>query len=261
MHMFRSFCRLTLAQAFESEIAEKVGINKKSTFILMSEYIGGQTNLGFTRVDVKNYLNSRRQQLMSFAEAECIFCYLEEQLVENLSFFHAHQTDLEEQVINVFWADARMLIDYAYFGQVVLLDTTYCTNHDHRPLIIFSGINHYREGVIFGATLLYDETIETFKWLFKTFLRAHKNVKLLTIFTDQDAVMAWALQEVMPEVKHALCIWHTSRNAMKHLKSLKKDSFHIISDFKHYMCHCWDETKFEEAWQELLLKHDMGENT
>ncbi|XP_054793910.1 protein FAR-RED IMPAIRED RESPONSE 1-like [Prosopis cineraria] len=153
-----------------------------------------------------------------------------------------------------------MLIDYAYFGEVISLDTTYCTNRDNRPLAIFSGINHYRGGVIFGAALLYDETIESFKWLFEIFLRAHKNVRPLTIFTNQDAAMTRALQEVMPEVKHALCTWHISRNAMKHLNNSTKDGSHIMSDFNHCMYHCWNETEFEEAWQELLSRHRMEEN-
>ncbi|XP_028792494.1 protein FAR-RED IMPAIRED RESPONSE 1-like [Neltuma alba] len=148
-----------------------------------------------------------------------------------------------------------MLIDYACFGEVISLDTTYCTNSNHRPLAIFSGFNHYKAGVIFGVALLYDETIETFKWLFETFLCAHKNLKPLTVFTDQDAAMARALQEVMPDVKHALCTWHISRNAMKHLPNS------MVSDFNKCMYHCWDEIEFEEAWQILLSKESMTENS
>jgi zinc finger SWIM domain-containing protein 3 len=53
--------------------------------------------------------------------------------------------------------------------------------------------------VIFGATLLYDETVESFKWLFGSFLDAHASKKPRWIFTDQDAAMGKALGEVMPE--------------------------------------------------------------
>ena len=80
-------------------------------------------------------------------------------------------------ITNVFWADAKMLLDYGYFGDVVSLDTTYCINSAHRPLALFSGFNHYRGTVIFGVALLYDETIESFKWPFGTFLEAHKQKK------------------------------------------------------------------------------------
>ena len=33
-----------------------------------------------------------------------------------------------------FWADARMIIDYANFGDVVTFDTTYGTNEEVRPV-------------------------------------------------------------------------------------------------------------------------------
>ena len=106
------------------------------------------------------------------------------------------------------------------------------TMYSPAPLAIFSGFNHYKGGVIFGATLLYDETIETFQWLFETFLCAHKNVRPLTVLTNQDAAMARVLKEVMPDVRHALCTWHISKNAMKHLPNS------IASDFNHYMYDC-----------------------
>ena len=61
--------------------------------------------------------------------------------------------DTDEQITNVFWTDAHMILDYGYFGDVVSLDTTYCTNNAHRPLALFSGFNHYRQAIIFGVAL------------------------------------------------------------------------------------------------------------
>lgn len=77
-----------------------------------------------------------------------------------------------------------MITDYALFGDVITFDTTYCTNKESRPLGVFCGFNHHRETVIFGATLLYDEAVESFKWLFDSFLVAHKQKNPRTIFTD-----------------------------------------------------------------------------
>jgi zinc finger SWIM domain-containing protein 3 len=81
-----------------------------------------------------------------------------------------------------------MIMDYEYFGDVVTLDTTY--NNTCRPLAVFAGFNHFRGVVIFGATLLYDETAESFEWLFREFLKARKSKRPQTIFTDQDH-MQW----------------------------------------------------------------------
>ena len=85
--------------------------------------------------------------------------------------------DANEQIINVFWADTKMVLNYGYFDDVVFLDTTYCTNRSNRPLALFLGFNHYKGAVIFGVALLYDETTESFKWLFETFLKTHSQKK------------------------------------------------------------------------------------
>ena len=154
-----------------------------------------------------------------------------------------------------------MLINYHCFGDVISLDITYYTNQDHRALAIFSGFNHYKGGLIFGATLLYDETIDSFKWLFETFLQAHKQKKPQTIFIDQDQAMARALQEVIPEAKHGLCTWHIMRNGIKHLGNLMKDGSHFLCDFKKCMYDCKEETKFEASWRTLLLGYNVEANT
>ncbi|XP_028067289.1 protein FAR1-RELATED SEQUENCE 5-like [Camellia sinensis] len=78
--------------------------------------------------------------------------------------------DNEEQITNIFWADAQMIMDYGQFGDVVTFDTTYKLNSAHRPFASFVGFNHHRETVIFGATLMYDETADSFVWLFRRFL-------------------------------------------------------------------------------------------
>ncbi|XP_028068490.1 protein FAR1-RELATED SEQUENCE 5-like [Camellia sinensis] len=94
------------------------------------------------------------------------------------------QLDNEEQITNMFWADAQMIMDYAQFGDVVTFDTTYKLNKEHRPFASFVGFNHHRETVIFGAALLYDETAKSFVWLFQNFLEAMSRKAPKTLFTD-----------------------------------------------------------------------------
>ncbi|KAF7812624.1 protein FAR1-RELATED SEQUENCE 5-like [Senna tora] len=129
---------------------------------------------------MKNYLRTRRQKSLEYGEAGCLLRYFEDQQSKNPAYFQTYLMDSEEQITNIFWAVARMRLDYGYFGDVVSLDTTYCTNNAHRPLALFSGFNHHRGVVLFGAALLYDKTAASFKWLFETFLKVHnkKNVKL-----------------------------------------------------------------------------------
>lgn len=258
--MLASHRKITEVQAYEIDLADDSGLRQKSTFQLMSTHAGNRANLGFTRLDVKNYLSARRQRSMMYGDVGCLSQYFQRQLLENPSFFHAYQMDIEEQITNVFWCDANMVLDYGYFGDVVSLDTTYCTNHANRPLALFSGFNHYRSSIIFGAALLYDETIESFKWLFDTFLQAHNHKKPKTVFTDQDQAMARALAEVMPETHHGLCTWHLLQNGIKHLGNLMKGGSYLLRDFKKCMYDIDVEADFETAWTNLINQYDVHEN-
>ena len=66
---------------------------------------------------------------------------------------------------------------------------------------VFVGFNQFRETVVFGVVLRYDETYESFKWLFETFLKALNGKQLKTIYTitHQDSAMGKAVNEVFLE--------------------------------------------------------------
>jgi hypothetical protein len=149
---------MSKVQAFAIDLACASRISPKATHELMSREVGGKANLGYTELDQKNYLRTRRQKNLIYGEAGCLLKYFKEQIAKNPSFQYAVQLDNEEQITNIFWVDARMIIDYSYFGDVMTFDTTHGTNEELRPLGVFTGFNHHRGVVIFGAALLYDET-------------------------------------------------------------------------------------------------------
>lgn len=101
---------------------------------------------------------------IAYGEAGSLLQYFQQETIENPSFHHSVQLYVDEQITNIFWADARMIMDYSYFGDVVTLDTTYTTNNACRPLAMFSGFNHFKGVVVFEAALLYDEIVESFAW-------------------------------------------------------------------------------------------------
>ena len=150
-------------QAFAIDLAYASGIKPKEIHELMSREAGGRASLGCTGIDQKNYLWTRRQQSLIYGEAGSLLRYFQQQLVHNPSFHYAEQLDIEEQITNIFWPDVKMIIDYAHFSDVFSFDTTFGTNKEFRPLVVFIGFNHHREMVIFGAALLYDEIAESFK--------------------------------------------------------------------------------------------------
>ncbi|KAG5538874.1 hypothetical protein RHGRI_019423 [Rhododendron griersonianum] len=172
VHMLPSHRNISAAQAYEVDLADDSGIRLKSAHEFMGRQAGGMGNLGYTQQDHKNYLRSKRQTDLEYGEARAILDYFEKQTPENPFFYFAMQLDVEEKITNIFWADAKMIIDYGHFGDVLSFDTTYRTNKEYRPLAVFTGFNHHRETIIFGAALLYDETAASFEWLVKLASRA-----------------------------------------------------------------------------------------
>lgn len=52
----------------------------------------------------------------------------------------------------------------------------------------FTGVNHHLKNVFLGETFLSNEKIESYVWLFKTFLKC-TGVALHLLITDEDASM------------------------------------------------------------------------
>jgi zinc finger SWIM domain-containing protein 3 len=140
-----------------------------------------------------------------------------------------------------------MINDYGYFGDVITFDTTYKTNKDCRPLGVFVGLNNHRQTDIFGATLLYDETIPSFQWLFEPFLKAMGGAKPKTILTDQDATMSRAISVVMPDTFHGLCTWHIRQNVVRHVNHLFQKSSRFCFDFEACIDLHEEESEFLNA--------------
>lgn len=119
---------------------------------------------------------------------------------------------------------------------------------------MFVGFNHFRETIIFGASLLYDETFGSFKWLFDTFMSVHNQKQPRTIYSDQDAAMGKPIEHVFPEVQHGLCTFHIMQNTVNHLCSHKDDAdddeeSSLLADFSACMYKYDDKATFEESFE------------
>lgn len=75
--MLASHRKITEVQSYEIDLADDSGLRQKSTFQLMSTHAGHRANIGFTQVDVKNYINARRQRSMEYGEVGCLSQYFQ----------------------------------------------------------------------------------------------------------------------------------------------------------------------------------------
>ncbi|XP_027155356.1 protein FAR1-RELATED SEQUENCE 7-like [Coffea eugenioides] len=153
-----------------------------------------------------------------------------------------------------------MLIDYNFFGDVVTFDTTYKINKEYHPLVVFVGFNQLRQIVIFDAALMYDETIDSFKWVFGTFRKVMCGKRPNTILTDQDHAMAAALSVIMPETFHGLYTFHIRRNFMKHLGNHYKKNSDLPYMFGACMYEFEEVEQFNRVWEAMVKKYNLENN-
>jgi hypothetical protein len=71
-HMLRSHRKISEVQAYEIDLAGDAGLRQKATFQLMTTQAGHRANVGFTQVDVKNYITTKRQRSMVYGDVGCL---------------------------------------------------------------------------------------------------------------------------------------------------------------------------------------------
>lgn len=251
---------LCVAEAAEADLPSNLGTESNSTFELMNRRFEVFDSLDYIAMDFDNYLQSERIRDMKRGEAGRLLRYFQRLHFENPTFFHAIQVDVDDKISNIFWADDAMVVDYDHFGDVICLDTTYLTNKVIQPFVQFIGVNHHNQAIIFAAALLFDDTVESLKWLLRTFLEAMSRKKPKVIVTDQDAAIVEAIKSVLPETSHRICVWQMFQNALKHLSQALKDTEPLSCDFRSCIYDHNDDEDFVHAWEALLDKYGLQQN-
>lgn len=170
------------------------------------------------------------------------------------NIFYFVQVDDQSKMTNFFWSDNLSILNFEYFGDVVVFDTIYRTN---RYNIKCAPLEKY----IVWLCFLTHKSIASFIWVFQTFLEVLGGKAPKTIFINQDSAMASAVKEVFPNTVHRLCVWHSLLNAKQNISHLYsklglKGYFNklqhnciTISRFEKYMKrNVWDI----KSWREFL---------
>ena len=70
----------------------------------------------------KVYPRCKRMKAIQVGDVGAILEYLQKMQEENPSFFYAMQVDENDTMTNFFWADAKSVMDFIYFGDAVCLE-------------------------------------------------------------------------------------------------------------------------------------------
>ncbi|CAG8793969.1 5040_t:CDS:1 [Dentiscutata erythropus] len=149
------------------------------------------------------------------------------------------------------------------YSQIVLMDSTYKTNHFGIPLLLISGIDAI--GIIFliASRLISNETISSFCCVLQQLKQVVSDItinKIQTILTNRDLAILSSIRNGLSHVKHQLCIWHLEQNIVKNLTGKLDNRFLAFSkNFKITIIQNTEEM-FKTNWNDLLVEYPEVEN-
>ncbi|WVZ52120.1 hypothetical protein U9M48_003210 [Paspalum notatum var. saurae] len=175
--------------------------------------LGGFENIGCTLRDLQNYHGKLRCMIKS-SGAQIFVDQLSRKALANPGFY----------------------FDYS-------IDEKGSMNEYNMIFTPFTGVNHHKANVLFGVALLSNKKIESYTWLFKTFLNVMGGVEPALIITDEDASMKAAIQNA--------CMRHILRNVCDMVgPELKEDDEFICMSSE-------TPEEFEERWARIMIQFDL----
>uniref|UniRef100_A0ACD5VE13 Uncharacterized protein n=1 Tax=Avena sativa TaxID=4498 RepID=A0ACD5VE13_AVESA len=132
------------------------------------------------------------------------------------------------------------------------------TNHFNMPFAPFIGINRHGQSFMLGCGFLRDEKEESFKWLFREFLKAMHGKQPTNIITDQDWAMRAAISSVFPDAVHRNCRWHVIKKANEKLGAFLGRNPGLAIEFNECIDESMTVEEFEAKWAELVLKWGLA---
>ncbi|CAN4098411.1 unnamed protein product [Withania somnifera] len=166
------------------------------------------------------------------------------------NFFYIMDLNDEGHLKNVFWIDSRSRAAYNYFGDVVVVDTTCLSKKYDIPLLAFFGLNHHKQTLLLGCSLLADESFETYVWLLRAWLSCMSGRPPQTIITDRCKALQNAVSEVFPRAQHKLNLSIVLDSIVGTVGEVgESEGFHEVLYNTVYSSLKVDE--FEVAWEEM----------
>ena len=175
----------------------------------------------------------------------------------NPAFFFEYEVDEVSTLIRLFWTDASSRKNYGHFSDVVSFDSTYITNQYEYTFAPFTGVNHHMQSVFFGAGFLLHETEESYIWLFRSFLRAMCGIAPRVIITDECVRMKNAIEKILPNTTHRLCMWHIMEKVPGKVRPELRNDLVFYDRLKHCVWNSETPAKFEDRWQSFIIEFQL----
>ncbi|VVB09574.1 unnamed protein product [Arabis nemorensis] len=188
---------------------------------------------------------------------EHVLNYLKRAQLENPGFLYA----IEEDGGNVFWADPTCRLNYTYFGDTLVFDTTYRRAKRYQvPFAAFTGFNHHAQPLLFGCALILNESESSFAWLFQTWLQAMSAPPPPSITVEPDRLIQVAVSQVFTHTRLRFSqplVFRETEEKLAHV-------FQSHPTFESEFVNCITETdtpaEFEASWDSIIRRYYLEDN-
>ncbi|KAK9206151.1 hypothetical protein WN943_016424 [Citrus x changshan-huyou] len=241
------------------DLNDQAGIRPNESFNSLVVEAGGHENLTFLEKDCRNHLHKVRRLRLGDGDASAVLDYFLKMQNGNSNFFYMVDLDEDARLKNLFWADARSRAANKEFGDVITFDSTYLTNKYDMPFAAFVGVNHHGQSTLLGCGLISNEDIDTYVWLFQSWLKCMSGCAPNAIITYQDKAMQKAIEVVFPHARHRWCLWHIMKKLPEKLKGYKK--YEVIKlTMQNIVYDSLIPSDFDERWMVFIEKYNLNNN-
>ncbi|XP_052621743.1 protein FAR1-RELATED SEQUENCE 5-like [Lactuca sativa] len=214
---------------------------------------GGYDHLPAAKNDFKNFWRDYTN-IVGPNDAQCVV----DQLIirrDNYPNFHFEYKLNDEELSAMFWVDETGKENYSKFLDVISMDATYRTNRYNMIFVPFTAINNHEKTINVGAGLISDETIESYSWLLKAFLSAHKKKTNHDFDRYGSSFNFFYIKGASRMYTQIMYVAHNVKNAFKVSNSdFKKRINQLIWRMNI------EPSEFECQWDMMLDEFDLREN-
>ncbi|XP_031385134.1 protein FAR1-RELATED SEQUENCE 6 [Punica granatum] len=216
----------------------------------------GNGNLNSNAREVRNFSDKNQLNLRK-GDTQAIYNYFCRMQLTNPGFFYLMDLNEVGRLRNVFWADARCRASCGYFSDVIYFDNSYISSKFEVPLVAFVGLNHHGQPVLLGCGLLAGETVESYEWVFKSWLTCMSGLTPQTIISDRCKVIQNAIAEVFPRSAHRFSLSHIMRKVPEKLGGLQNYDA-IRKALIKVVYESLKVIEFESAWGFMVQQFGVG---
>ncbi|XP_073274817.1 protein FAR1-RELATED SEQUENCE 8-like isoform X1 [Primulina huaijiensis] len=201
--------------------------------------------------EISNHVQQATHLKLRGGDVLALYEYFHRAQLVDPNFFYVMDLSDEGCLKNVFWISSRSRAAYSYFGDVVVVDTTYLSRTYIVPLLTVTGLNHHGQSVLLGCGFVVNETMETYIWLMRAWLTCVLGRPPQTIITDKSKALCGAISVVFPRANHRLCLHNVMQYILEKVGEMR-ESVLIQTLLNRAVYSSMKVEDFEMAWEEMI---------